>query len=340
MKIAPKLKDVADKAGVSIATASLVLSGKGKISREVSERVIQTAKKIGYTKRTAVSNSGKGTAKYIALLHTESYEYGWSFIRPCIMVLEDILIKHGYFPVIFDMGKNASTEDVLNRVLQSRAGAVLSIHYGNPELCEKLEDMNIPVVIINNSNFQDRFSTVCIDDFQGAYEGSLHLIKLGHRDILYIDFLRPFMPSVITDRFIGFKKALDEYGIPFAQDQRITLNLADVEAIRPKLEGYFGNDSRPTAIFFHDDYIAALVLVILRELGLRVPEDLSIIAPGDVLDYNQPFLPKITTMSSNTSLMAQIAGELLINRLKNDPEDIHVVKVKQQLTERGSCRKI
>lgn len=337
IKSRPKLKDVAHEAGVSIATASLVLSGKGKISSEVSDRVIASVKKLGYIKRSS-SNSGKRRIKYIAVLHFEPFEYLWNFMRPCILTLEELLIQKGYFPVIFDMNKAGYTEEVLQRVILSEAGAVLSIHYGNSELFEKLEDMGIPVILINNSNFQDKFTTVCVDDFQGAYEGTRHLITLGHKNILYIEYLRTHMTSVLEDRFVGFKKAVDEFGIDFNDTMRLSVSIDEVEQLYPKLKEIFSSPEKPSAIFFHDDYVAALVMVLLRKLPIRIPQDVSIIAPGDVLDYNQSFTPKITTMSIDTSLMAQLSGDLMIKRLEADPPDIQVLKVKQQLIKRGSCK--
>ncbi len=335
-----KLKDVAESAGVSIATASMVLSGKGKISSSVSKRVIEMAKELGYRRRITTSKAGKNRTRYIAILHYEPFEYLWNFIRPFIFVFEEILIQQGYFPVIFDMNRDAGTEEMLRRVISSGAGAVLSIHYGNEELFTRLEDMSIPVVIINNSDFQDRFSSICVDDFQGAYEGAMHLIKSGHKNIGYIDYFRPYMPSIIVDRFIGFKKAMDENGIHFPDEQRMTVVLEDYEKFRPVLDSLFSGNTPPTAIFFHDDYIAAIIKCLLDRMGVRIPEDLSIIAPGDVLDYNQPFHPRITTISINTELMAQISGDLLMNKLISEKQDIQVLKVKQQLIERGSCRDI
>lgn len=332
-----KLKDVAELAGVSIATVSMVLSGKGKISVDVSKNVVAAAKKLGY--RRKIKAAGKGTG-YIAILHYEPFEYLWNFIRPFIFVLEEILIQQGYFPVIFDMNRNTKTEEILKRVISSGACAVISIHYGNEELFTRLEDMKIPVVIINNSNFQDRFSSICVDDFQGAYEGAMHLIKLGHKKINYIEYFRPYMPSIIEDRFIGFKKAMDEHNINFSENLRSTVELEDMENTKPIIDTIFSGDKPPTAIFFHDDYLAAIIKCMLDDLGVKIPEQLSIIAPGDVLDYNQPFLPRITTMSINTELMAQIAGDLMMNKLASESQDIQVLKVKQQLKERGSCRNI
>ena len=94
---------------------------------------------------------------------------------------------------------------------------------------------------------------------------------------------------------------------------------------------------RPTAIFAHDDYIGMLALGVLARLGLRVPEDVSLIAPGDVLDYSRWYVPQITTMRINTTSLGKLACNLFFDRLRNNIEDIHVLKLKQQLVRRGTC---
>ena len=335
-----KLKDVADAAGVSIATASMVLSGKGKISKQVNRKVLETAIALGYSKSNTRTEDGKKRTKYIAILHFEPYTYGWNFIRPCLLVLEEILIQHGYFPVIFDLSNQSEREELLQRILASEAGAVFSIHYGNAQLFKQLEELNLPVIVINNGNFQDKFFSVCVDDFQGAYDGAMHLIKLGHREILYVDYYRPSMPAIFADRFIGFKKAVDENNVHFESSRRITADLNNLELTIPVLKKAFSETNKPTAIFFHDDYLAALLLEPLQSMGITIPGDVSIIAPGDVLDYSQPFLPQITTMKTNTSMMAKVAGDLMIARIKKKVSDIHVLKVTQQLCERGSCNEV
>jgi DNA-binding LacI/PurR family transcriptional regulator len=143
-----------------------------------------------------------------------------------------------------------------------------------------------------------------------------------------------------VDRFIGFRKAMDEFGIPFTPEQRLTSRLGDHTGLFTGLRALFSGREKPTALFIHDDYFAARVVAELSGMGLRVPSDVSIIAPGDVLDYGEPFVPRITTMRINTSLMGQISADLILNRLTHNPEDIHVLKVKQQLVDRGSCRKL
>jgi DNA-binding LacI/PurR family transcriptional regulator len=113
-----------------------------------------------------------------------------------------------------------------------------------------------------------------------------------------------------------------------------------MEEMQTKLQKIFQANNPPTAIFAHDDYLAARTIVALQKMQLHVPDDVSIIAPGDVLDYTQPFIPKITTMRINNELMGKLAGEMLLERLKNPQEEVHVLKVNQTLIKRGSCQQL
>jgi LacI family transcriptional regulator len=337
----PTLKDVAEEAGVSISTVSMVLSGKGKISAEVSNRVLEAARKTGYRKKQYTASSSKKRSKYITILNYLSWDYEWLFVKPFVTELESVFFKKSYFTLLMDITLEMDTEELFRKILASGAAAVCTIHYINEHLFEMLEEIGIPVVIINNSNVQNKFHSVCVDDFQGAYEGAMHLIELGHTNIIYVEYERNDVPTVVADRYIGFKKAVDEHDIPFPPGSRITVtDVLDLVQLENKLAPLFRSETRPTAVFAHDDYIASKIIYVLLKFGLFVPDDVSIIAPGDTLSYRETFTPQITTLSINTALMGNLAGDLAMNLLHHDIEDLRVLKVKQQLIERGSCRRV
>ena len=118
----------------------------------------------------------------------------------------------------------------------------------------------------------------------------------------------------------------------------MTVDLFNMQELQQKLASMFDKPDPPTAIFAHDDCLAARIIVALQQRQIRVPDDVSLIAPGDTLDYNQPFIPRITTMCINNELMGKLAGEMLLERLQNPQTVIHGLKVNQQLIERGSCK--
>jgi DNA-binding LacI/PurR family transcriptional regulator len=335
-----RLQDVAKKAGVSLATASLALSGKGRISAGARARVQESAGELGYRVKPAPDARAEGAGARIGILHAEDRDYEWNFIRPTIMELERAMHQKEYAPVVIPVGVKTGAEHFARLVTTAGACAVFALHCANEKVFAELEARGVPVVVINNSQFQDRFFSVCVDDFQGAYEGAVALISLGHRSIAFVEYERPDTPVVVADRFIGFRKALDEHHLSFSPEQRVTIPFMDTRRLEKKLGALFLRSHRPTAIFAHDDYLGLFVIAALAKLGLAVPKDVSLVAPGDVLDYSLPLMPQITTMKINTTLLGRIAANLMFDRIKNSHDDVHVLKVKEQLVVRESTRKL
>ena len=231
---------------------------------------------------------------------------------------------------------------MFEKIKSSDSGAVISIHFGNDELFARLEGAGIMVTAVLNAEFHEKYYSVCVDDFQGAYEGGLHLIRLGHRRIAYVGIHRMDLPALSNDRFIGFKKSMDVNGLELPKEYIFEFETGHMDKLREDLHRVFNPDNgdKPTAVFCLDDDLALRVIMVLKELNLAAPGDISIIAPGDVLDYNMPYIPPITTMKIDTTYMGKIIVEMLMNRIENSPNLQHGLKVQQHLMERGSCRAI
>ncbi|MCF7927834.1 MAG: LacI family transcriptional regulator [Spirochaetales bacterium] len=341
----PTLREVASKAGVSLTTASLVMNGKGAISDDVRTLVREAAAALGYHKSSGPFLRQNEKKRAGILVHTDNrWAYLWHFIQPALEAIDRILRRSGYLTIMLPVYHDDNPREVIEAVRRSGCSSLFSMYYGSTEVFSYLEQRNIPVVTAFNNDFQDRFFSVCVDDFAGSYEGTLHLIERGHRNILYFEFDIPVLPLVVSDRYIGFQKAMNERGLEAGSDRRIRVDISNFDEIFERVRRWFGKErparARPTAIFAMDDYLAAYLHTALGKLGLKVPRDVSIIAPGDVLDYRHPFTPMISTMRINTSLIGKTAAEMMIERLENNPGEIQVLKIKQQLVERGSCRSL
>jgi DNA-binding LacI/PurR family transcriptional regulator len=283
---------------------------------------------------------GRTHGAAIGILHAEDRTYEWNFVRPIIAELEHALLAKGLLPVLLPMDTAADPAIAVRRAAGAGVGGVFAIQFSNAFMFTELVARGIAVVVINNSGLQDRFPTVCVDDFQGAYEGALHLLSLGHRSIAFVEYERPESPTVVADRFIGFRKALEEHQVSFPPERRITVPFMDVKRLERRLASLFGKASRPTAIFAHDDYLGLYVIDALRRIGIEVPRDVSIVAPGDVLDYSLPLMPQITTMHIDTGLLGRLASGMMLERMTKRGTDAHVIKVKEQLVQRATCRSV
>ena len=336
----PKLKDVAERAGVSITAASMALADTGRISDETRTRVFKAAEELGYKRRR--KSNRIADFNHIGVLVSCDYEWAfiWKFIRPLIAQTEIELNSYDINLVMIPISHGSTSDELYQKILSSGSGAVIALHFGDDELFPRLEKAGIPVIVVMKSDFHDRYYSVCVDDFQGAYEAVNHLIRLGHRRIAYAGIQRIDLPSLSNDRFIGFKKGLDVQKLELPDSFIIEFKTGHMDKLKSDLYDVYNPDYKnsPTAIFCLDDDIALRVILALKELRLSIPEDVSIIAPGDVLDYNLPYIPPITTMQIDTAYMGKIVTQMLVNRLEHAPDIQHGLKVQQHLVERGSCR--
>jgi LacI family transcriptional regulator len=336
----PTLKDIAAICKVSTATVSMVLSGKGAISRTTSDLIQETARQLGYKRKTPQSDHGP-SFRNIGIIQWEDSPNRWQFSHTFVIQLERLLASEGFRPVIIHKLPEINDMALYHEIKNIHAGAVFSIHYVNPDLFDQLEEDGIPVILLNNSNFQNRYWSVLTDDVQGAFEGTKHLVSLGHSNIAYMEYARTDLTSVVKDRYFGFRQALEESGIYSPAHHRISIQLPDAHVIqliadrlRPLVTA---SETRVTALFVHDDYLGMIVHTALSAMGLAVPRDMSIICPGDVMDYSEPFYPRLTTMQIDLPSIISLAWDLLLNRLISDMDNPKVLKTTMHLVDRGSC---
>jgi DNA-binding LacI/PurR family transcriptional regulator len=332
------LKEIAERTGVSITTVSLVLSGKGRVSEAVRRKVLDTARELRYKSPLYEGVGERGDAVGILYHMDPEWAYAHGFLLPVLNALESVFAEAGrqtlVIPFYFDDDRGA----ILRKVERLGVAGIVSIHFADDKLFNRLENDGVPVVIVNNLTWFDEFTSIGVDDFQGAYRGGKHLLDLGHGDILFVDYKRERMSSIVEDRYYGFLKALNERGASSPKHERLTVVDQKGGELRTKLEKTLSGAWRPTAVFAHDDYLALHITHALGEIGVAVPEDISIIAPGDVLDYSEPFIPRISTMRIDTELMGRVTGEAMLKRLTGkEITRSYSLRIKQHLVERGSC---
>jgi len=334
------LQEVALKAGVSQATASLVMNGKGTISSVVQAKVLQAAKDLGYKRRRSAPQARRnatGGAIGMLVYAEDEKAYEWFLIRKILISIEPYLWARSYHLALLPVKEAMGPEEIIARIRKANIQGLFSIHYGNERVFEAVEAHGIPVIIINNSNYQTRFDSVCADEYQGAYEGTKYLLELGHRAIAFIDYFRPDLSTQISDSYIGFSKALAEFQIDAGNMPHVSLHLHEIDEIKQKISELVSR-REISAVFCLDDYLGARILSVLPDLSMRVPEDISLIAAGTLFDYTEPFIPKITTMSIDVGVFCRYAAQYMFDVLAKRHPSHQVFKIRKKLIERGSCR--
>jgi LacI family transcriptional regulator len=335
----PRLVDVAKAAGVSVSSASLALSGKGRISDEVRARIVEAAENLGYRPSTK-SRQKDGVSAVLALMD-RSWAYALGMNQLILDSLSRSLVSTGREICIVPVFEDDPADRIWKRVLALGVDSVFSIHYGNADLFSRFEQHGLPVVVIMNNNFQTDFNSVCVDDYQGAYEAGSILIASGHQRLAYVSMDLPYLTAVRRDRFIGFRKAIEEHHIHFDDRLQRMCSVHGTEDVDRAIDDLFLADE-PTALFAMDDYLGVRIYLACKRRGMRIPEDLSIICAGDVLDYTEEYVPNLSTMSIPFGSMGRVAAELMESTLSNGHAATQhdVVKVKQHYVDRGTVSNI
>ncbi len=332
----PTLADVAQHAGVSITTASLALTNKGRISQDVRDRVTRSAEEVGYAPRKR-RRTRAGVTAVLGLVNQE-WAYAWRMHLALLRTMTERMEERGRSTCVVPVRSNDSPGQIMERLKAVHADSVYSIHYANESLFDQLEAEGVPTVIIMNNEFQTRLNSVCVDDFQGAYDAGRVLVSAGHRRIAYVSAELPMLAGLRVDRLMGLQKCLDEEGIPFPESNQPVVHVHHQDEVDAAITALMRLPSPPTALYVLDDYLGVAVLESARRLNMSIPADLSIICAGDVLDYSEPYVPRISTMSIPFETMGDASISLMDRRLLEVESGFarEVLKVNQVYIDRGS----
>ncbi len=318
------LADVARIAGVSKSTASRALSGRGYVSEDTRRRVEAAASELGYVVSSTAASLVTGRTRNVAVVIP--YINRWYFAE----VLEGIeasLIRAGYDLTLYRL---STDRDLRRRVfdyflVRKRVDAVISVTIDlSPHEVQMLQSLGKPLVGIGGRI--DGIPSLSIDDVETARLATEHLISLGHRRILHIggDQNEQMDFRVHSQRYTGFSRALADAGIVIDDDFReadfsieggFTVGLAVLGDPR----------TRPTAIFAGCDEIAIGVMVAARQLGISVPNELSVIG---VDGHPLSAMFGLTTLVQEPGAQGARAVELLLSQLDHadaPPPDEHVL---------------
>jgi LacI family transcriptional regulator len=274
---------VAERAGVGVGTVSRVINNSPTVNQATRQRVQKAIAKLNYSPNPMARHLSLGKTMKIAVIAP-------FFTRPAFVErlcgIEGVLAQTPYDLIVYNVETPEKRDFYFREVPQrKRVDGVLILSLSpRPEDVERLAQGEVPVVLVDvNAPALTAFNRVVIDDVAGGRLAARHLLDLGHRRIAYLsDFLdSPFNFTSSRYRFEGYRQALKLAGIPFRPDYHSQGAHNRSEAHRMACE-LLTLAERPTAIFAASDTQAMGVLEAARSLGLRVPEDLSVIGYDDI----------------------------------------------------------
>lgn len=281
--MASTIRDVAQKAGVGLATVSRVLNNSPLVTDATRQRVQQAIAELDYSPNPTARRLSLGKTHTIAVIAP------W-FTRPAFVErlrgVENTLADTTYDLILYNV-ENIEKRDLYFRSVPrpDRADGVLIISLPpRDEDVHFLAQSQVPIVLVDaNHPSLTLFNRVIIDDVSGGQKATQHLIELGHQRIAYLsdNLESPFKFTASYDRYVGFQRALEAAQIPLRPEyQRMGEHSRSVA--KSLAQQLLTLPERPTAIFAASDTQAMGVLEAARELGLAVPHDLSVVGYDDI----------------------------------------------------------
>ncbi|MCI1982408.1 MAG: LacI family DNA-binding transcriptional regulator [Oscillospiraceae bacterium] len=302
MKNKVSMQDIADSLGVSKVTVSKVLRGKSDVSKNVREKVLDTAERLGYQ----YGGKSRRPVSKITILTAEHF-FGGSdcFYVKLYRYLSEELEKLHIDAILTILDRQSEQNGAVPEKLKNReADGIIVMGQMPREYLEKLQELQIPMVFLDF--YYDGFNVTSVntDNFFSAYELTDRLILFGHTKIGFVGNLN--YTSSIQDRFLGTCKALIEHHLPLRREWVLNDRQSDGRYLDIRLPG-----TMPTAFVCNCDEVAGLLIRSLEQKGFRVPLDVSVAGFDDSVHAVKSD-PQITTVHVNLAEMARLTVKALL----------------------------
>ncbi len=303
------IKDVSARAGVSVKTVSRVLNGHRYVRQDTRERVEQAMRELEFRPSVAARILAGNKSGQVALIYDNHSPYYMNQVQMgcwegCQQANTRLLAQ----PV--DVADPLVGEQVRGLVTETHVdGVILSSPVTDCQaVLAALEGMDIPFVRISPGTNHAMTSSVFMDDAQAADDMTSYLISKGHRHIGFVRGHSNHMAS--EERLFGYRRALDRAGLAF-EPALVLPGDFDFDSGVAAAQQFLTRAQRPSAIFASNDDMAAGVLSVAHDMGLSVPEDLSV-AGFDDTTLARMVWPQLTTIRQPTRELALAATQLLL----------------------------
>jgi len=324
--------EVAKLAGVSQSAVSRVFTPGASSSKKTNELVRKAAAELGYRPNVLARSLITGKSRMIGLVVAYLDNY---FYPEALELLSSALQKKGYHVLIFMSGnKEGDIADAVDEILDYQVDGIIAASVSmSSDLAKRCTSAGVPVVLFNRTQDDDRLSAVTSDNFQGGQKVARFLLAGGHKRIGYIAGWEG--ASTQRDREKGFTEELVRNGQELYA--REVGNFNSDEA-RQAARTMFSKKNFPDAVFVANDAMAIAVIDVIRfELGLQVPEQVSVVGYDDVPISSWPAYD-LTTVRQPANRMVAETVSILIESIENKTTTARRVEIDGPLMVRGSAK--
>ncbi|MCJ7552820.1 MAG: LacI family transcriptional regulator [Ignavibacteriaceae bacterium] len=328
------IKEIAQKANVSIATVSRALNDDPKVTEETRKKILAVSKELHYKPNLVARNFVKKTSYAIGLILPDISD---EFFTDIIRGVDEITYKKGYYTMVASSHKYRTLADSITAFSETGlvGGVILLISSMTEELINIIKHSKIPIVIIGGGKDEHKFDTVAIDNYLGAFNATEYLIKKKRfKKIAHITG-----PAENYDAFLrkkGFIDACRKNGLSINKSFIIDGNYTIDSGYHGFIQLY-GLPEKPQAIFAANDMMALGCYDAANYFNVKIPDDIGLIGFDDIF-ISKYLNPGLTTVRVQIEEVGKAAATLLIERLNNSNGKAHsLIKIPTELIIRNSC---
>ncbi|WP_439132989.1 LacI family DNA-binding transcriptional regulator [Polaribacter sp.] len=332
--------DIADKLGLTAATVSRALNNNPKISEKTRKLIKETALELNYEQNTLAKalKSGKSYNVGVIVPRIDS-----NFFASVIRGIEDELYPKGYHVIICQTHDQENQEiGNINSLLSTQVdGILMSItnRKATNKIFESISKKNVPLIFFDRKKEISNVSSITIDDFNGAYNATQHLIEQGCKRIAH--FSNDKRLEIFKNRFLGYKQAIIDNGLEY-DESLVIETFSKVLSGRESAKKLLSLPNPPDAIFSSSDFSALGAIQEIKAHGLKIPEDISVIGFS-----NEPFTRfmelSITSVDQSPVEMGRKAALLFLDEVEakvNKKKPQQIVLQPELIIRKSSLKKV
>jgi DNA-binding LacI/PurR family transcriptional regulator len=340
------LKDIAQKAGVSISTVSRIVNNdqSKSASRKTTEKVWELVRELGYVPNTDARNLIKNTKSDLpqlnktigCILTSQKDSYRDPFFSQIMMGIQSEAALHGYV-VGYTLSYSEDQSLLYQHIASTKMDGAIVLGRMSEDLLNLLKN-NIKNFVYAGLNRVGRdFDEVICDAYDATCSAVSHLISLGHKKIGYIGGIPSLSKNNVINehRFAAFKDTLEKNNIPLYDNYIKNINLSSKEGFDAMSEIIISGDL-PSAIFCGNDIVAIGAMKAIHKKGIRIPKDISVVGL-DNIEVAEYVRPSLTTIHVPKEELGRFAVKLLVDKINNGHEVNALLKLPFTLIIRESC---
>ncbi len=329
------IKDLARELKLSPSTVSRALRDHPDISPKTKKRVASLADKLDYHPDSIAQSLQTKKTKTIGVIVPEIKQ---PFFAAAINGIEELAYAAGYTIIVCQSNETADREVLVTRSLGSHrvAGLLVSLSRSTKNLdhFKVLQRRGVPIVFFDRVSNDIEASKVVVDDYKGAFDLVEHLIKSGYKRIAHL--AGPRNLSISKFRLKGYLDALRQGNLPFDDSMVVYGGLDDTDGI-VGFQKLLNLETLPDAIFAVNDPVATGAFVMIKEHGMKIPDDIAL--AGFSNTYMTSLLdPPLTTVEQPSYEIGKTAAQLLMEQINSNDENFvpKFIVLKTNLIVRGS----